>query len=100
MRGLHIIAAVLLVSCNTIVADETVFVSSYGQEFCDHTSACNPSLACSPEVGDRSSCAYDASAAAECLRGDWACNTEFAGYEYAEPPAACERVWDCAVAIR
>ena len=98
MRAM-IFAAVLTAGCN-MTADETVFVSSYGTEFCDHASSCNPGLACSPDVGDRSACAYDATAAAACLEGSWSCNTEFVGYEYAQPPAACERVWDCSVAIR
>ena len=90
----------MLGGCNLGAADEQSFASTYGQEFCDHASACNPALACSPEVGDRSACAYDAAAATECLSGSWSCNTEYAGYEYAEPPAACDRVWDCSVAIR
>jgi hypothetical protein len=100
MRAIQMITAMFLAGCDAVVADETTFVTTYGSEFCDHASSCNPSLACSPEVGDRASCAYDPSAAAECLGGSWSCNTEFAGYEYAEPPAACQRVWDCSVAVR
>lgn len=94
------LAVLFLVACNTTPADESSFVTTYGAAFCEHHSACNSGLACSPAITDMTSCAYDAQAATECLHGSWSCNTEYAGYEFAEPPSACGRVWDCSVARR
>lgn len=95
-----ILASGLLVACGTSAPVESDFVASYGDAFCSQTTSCNAELTCSPAIADKSSCAYDADAAAACLAGSWTCNTEFDGYEYAEPPAACSEVWDCAVARR
>jgi hypothetical protein len=89
----------LLAGCGG-TPDEAAFVSTYGDAFCAQNTACNSELSCSTQLADKSSCAYDAQAAADCLSGPWTCNTEYAGYEYAEPPAACTQVWDCAVARR
>jgi hypothetical protein len=100
MRTMVFFAVMAVGGCNFSGADEQTFTTTYGPEFCDHTSSCNPSLACTPAIADMSACAYDPVAASECLSGDWSCNTAYRGYEFAEPPSACDRVWDCSVARR
>lgn len=37
-------------------------------------------------------CNFDRAAAERCLRDDWVCNTQQPGFEFAEPPAACDAV--------
>jgi hypothetical protein len=97
--------ACMLALASTIAAcgaatSETTFASTYGERYCEATEACGSSLECSPVVGERAGCAYDAEAAAACLDGVWTCNTDYQGYEFAQPPSACDRVWDCQVASK
>jgi hypothetical protein len=40
-------------------------------------------------------CDYDPAAAADCLRGEWVCNTEYAPVLWPERPAVCDDVWIC-----
>lgn len=37
-------------------------------------------------------CDFDADQAAQCLRNEWVCNTDQPGFEFAEPPLACDFV--------
>lgn len=99
-RTAWILASSLLAACGSSSLHEATFAESYGERYCEANTECGSDLACSPEVGDRAGCAYDAQAAAACLEGVWTCNVEYEGYEFAQAPSACARVWDCQVAVK
>lgn len=44
------------------------------------------------EVPGAEDCDFDGGAAGRCLRQDWVCNTSQPGFEFAEPPTACDVV--------
>lgn len=68
------------------------FLDQKNDKFCEQYAVCNPDADC--ELPDEATvsdtgCDFDASAARDCLKGEWACNTSFPGYEYPSAPSAC-----------
>ena len=63
---------------------------------CEENARCSPSGLAGDcerfEVPGADDCDFDARAARRCLRDEWVCNTDQPGFEFAEPPTACDVV--------
>lgn len=73
-----------------------VFSERVNEKHCEETLRCSTS----GEVGNcdlyrvpgHTLCDFDGAAAHRCLSNDWECNVDQPGFEFAEPPLACDLV--------
>ncbi|MCA9492682.1 MAG: hypothetical protein KC621_22265 [Myxococcales bacterium] len=94
MRNLVTLAAVAsLAGC----LSEAKYNEKYATKYCEEWVACAVATECPVDstgtsAEEDSSCDFDRKAANDCLKGEWTCSDGLEGYQFPEPPAACDNV--------
>lgn len=93
MRNLMVISSLFFVAACGLSQEK--FEEQFAEKFCEEWAACNTTTECPTGTGTgtgTTECDFDKAAAKDCLDGEWTCNTDFPGFEFPVPPAACADV--------
>jgi hypothetical protein len=76
---------------------QAAFEEKYAAKLCEEFESCVTSAEATCDeltttTAEPVECEFDRSAARDCLKGVWTCDSQFEGYEFPIPPAACASV--------